>query len=254
MFDTDGPRPKPAPPPSRPVLVVPRPHPPRRGRSLRMVTAGLVLAAGTLISPAVALARSAPEHLSASLPSDTADAAEDGVVALQFWRCLGFPRTRDWYTWQISAPGVGTVRTKAATDRRGPNTARGPASIRSLPVGQEPRLTGQRDAGRRDAGRRDAGRPVARASAVGPAALGSVGVASSRTSAMVRSIEGVYAFAGGRYRNHEARLPLGTMYYEYDVYPRNRGTARDGYRLVVDTAGETAWFTPNHYLDFYRVA
>jgi ribonuclease T1 len=313
VFDTDGPRPKPAPPPSRPVLVVPRPHPPRRGRSLRMVTAGLVLAAGTLISPAVALARSAPEHLSASLPSDTADAAEDGVVTLQFWRCLGFPRARDWYTWRIPAPGCSTVfpasdstepahanrevplpssvgrspkgrtgadtvRTKTATDHRELKTAGGPGAIRSLPMGQEHRL-----AGRGADGQKAGGRPVDLASVIGPAALASdgatsagsvsghavpngptatgstagkatAGVASSKTSVMVRSIEGVYAFAGGRYRNHEGRLPLGTTYYEYDVYPRNRGTARDGYRLVVDAAGETAWFTPNHYLDFYRVA
>ena len=61
------------------------------------------------------------------------------------------------------------------------------------------------------------------------------------------------SFAGGRYQNREMELPIGDIYYEYDVYPRNCGAARDAYRIVVDFDTGRVWFTPNHYTDFYQL-
>jgi hypothetical protein len=60
-------------------------------------------------------------------------------------------------------------------------------------------------------------------------------------------------FAGGRYYNYEGELPTGATYYEYDVYPRTRGAARDAYRIVVNRSTGVTWFSPNHYTDFYRI-
>jgi ribonuclease T1 len=64
---------------------------------------------------------------------------------------------------------------------------------------------------------------------------------------------GRYNFAGGRFRNAEKQLPAGATYYEYDVYPRAKGAARDAYRIVVARSSGAAWFSPNHYGDFYRL-
>jgi hypothetical protein len=64
---------------------------------------------------------------------------------------------------------------------------------------------------------------------------------------------GRYNFAGGRYRNDEKQLPAGATYYEYDVYPRAKGAARDAYRIVVNKSSGATWFSPNHYGDFYRL-
>jgi hypothetical protein len=64
---------------------------------------------------------------------------------------------------------------------------------------------------------------------------------------------GQCSFAGGRYNNLERELPLGDTYYEYDVYPRSCGAARDAYRIVVDFNTGQVWFSPNHYTDFYRL-
>ncbi|MFC6016584.1 ribonuclease domain-containing protein [Plantactinospora solaniradicis] len=64
---------------------------------------------------------------------------------------------------------------------------------------------------------------------------------------------GLYNYAGGQHMNREGQLPLNATYYEYDVYPRNRGAARDAYRIVVNKATGATWFTPNHYTDFYRL-
>jgi hypothetical protein len=64
---------------------------------------------------------------------------------------------------------------------------------------------------------------------------------------------GQYNFAGGRYYNYDGQLPSAT-YYEYDVYPRAYGAARDAYRIVVNKSTGATWYSPNHYTDFYRIA
>src|SRR3954470_22156028 len=50
---------------------------------------------------------------------------------------------------------------------------------------------------------------------------------------------GRYNFSGGRYYNYEGELPAGASYYEYDVYPRAKGAARDAYRIVVNRSSGT---------------
>lgn len=62
-----------------------------------------------------------------------------------------------------------------------------------------------------------------------------------------------YSFAGGRYYNYEGELPTGATYYEYDVYPRAYGAARDAYRIIINGSTGVTWFSPNHYADFYRI-
>jgi guanyl-specific ribonuclease Sa len=64
---------------------------------------------------------------------------------------------------------------------------------------------------------------------------------------------GRYNYTGGRFYNREGELPAGATYYEYDVYPRARGAARDAYRIVVNRSTGVTWFSPNHYTDFYRL-
>ncbi|MEO3930819.1 ribonuclease domain-containing protein [Micromonosporaceae bacterium B7E4] len=64
---------------------------------------------------------------------------------------------------------------------------------------------------------------------------------------------GLYNYAGGQHFNREGQLPTNATYYEYDVYPRTRGAARDAYRIAVNKATGATWFTPNHYTDFYRL-
>jgi hypothetical protein len=64
---------------------------------------------------------------------------------------------------------------------------------------------------------------------------------------------GQFNYTGGTFQNREGQLPGGGTYNEYDVYPRSRGAARDAYRIVVDRGTGAAWFTPDHYLNFYRL-
>jgi hypothetical protein len=64
---------------------------------------------------------------------------------------------------------------------------------------------------------------------------------------------GLYNFAGGQFMNYEGQLPAGATYYEYDVYPRQYGAARDAYRIVVNKSTGATWFSPNRYTDFYRL-
>jgi len=64
---------------------------------------------------------------------------------------------------------------------------------------------------------------------------------------------GRYNFAGGTFQNREGQLPSGASYNEYDVYPRNRGAARDAYRIVVNRSTRETWFTPDHYVNFYKL-
>lgn len=64
---------------------------------------------------------------------------------------------------------------------------------------------------------------------------------------------GLYNYTGGQFFNREGQLPAGATYYEYDVYPRAKGAARDAYRIVVNRSTGATWFSPNHYTDFYRL-
>ena len=63
---------------------------------------------------------------------------------------------------------------------------------------------------------------------------------------------GQYNYTGGTFQNREGQLPQAT-YNEYDVYPRARGAARDAYRIVVNRSTRETWFTPDHYVTFYRL-
>lgn len=65
--------------------------------------------------------------------------------------------------------------------------------------------------------------------------------------------DGKYTYTGGRFYNREGQLPAGATYYEYDVYSRARGAARDAYRIVVDRNAGVTWFSPDHYSNFYRL-
>jgi hypothetical protein len=60
-------------------------------------------------------------------------------------------------------------------------------------------------------------------------------------------------FAGGQYKNLERQLPSGATYYEYDVYPRACGAARDAHRIIINRSTGATWYSPNHYTDFYRL-
>jgi ribonuclease T1 len=63
---------------------------------------------------------------------------------------------------------------------------------------------------------------------------------------------GNHSYAGGRFYNREGQLPTAT-YSEYDVYSRARGASRDAYRIVVNRSTRIAYFTPDHYVTFYRL-
>jgi ribonuclease T1 len=65
--------------------------------------------------------------------------------------------------------------------------------------------------------------------------------------------DGKYNYTGGRFYNREGELPSGATYYEYDVYSRAKGAARDAYRIVVNRSTGVTWFSPNHYTDFYQL-
>lgn len=65
--------------------------------------------------------------------------------------------------------------------------------------------------------------------------------------------DGKYNYTGGRFYNREGQLPSGATYYEYDVYSRSKGAARDAYRIVVNRSTGATWYSPNHYTDFYKI-
>lgn len=65
--------------------------------------------------------------------------------------------------------------------------------------------------------------------------------------------DGRFTFTGGQFFNREGELPSGATYYEYDVYSRPEGAARDAYRIVVNRNTGVTWFSPNHYTDFYQL-
>ena len=64
---------------------------------------------------------------------------------------------------------------------------------------------------------------------------------------------GQYNYTGGTFQNRERQLPANATYSEYDVYPRARGAARDAYRIVVNRSTRETWFTPDHYVNFYKL-
>ncbi|MEV4345535.1 ribonuclease domain-containing protein [Actinoplanes sp. NPDC049596] len=64
---------------------------------------------------------------------------------------------------------------------------------------------------------------------------------------------GQYNYTGGTFQNREQQLPLNATYNEYDVYSRTRGATRDAYRIVVNRSTKEAWFTPDHYVTFYKL-
>ena len=63
---------------------------------------------------------------------------------------------------------------------------------------------------------------------------------------------GNYNYTGGTFQNREGYLPSAT-YNEYDVYSRARGASRDAYRIVVNRSTKVAYFTPDHYVTFYKL-
>ncbi|GIE96079.1 ribonuclease domain-containing protein [Paractinoplanes rishiriensis] len=64
---------------------------------------------------------------------------------------------------------------------------------------------------------------------------------------------GQYNYTGGRFYNREGQLPANATYGEYDVYSRARGASRDAYRIVVNRSTRETWFTPDHYVTFYKL-
>jgi ribonuclease T1 len=64
---------------------------------------------------------------------------------------------------------------------------------------------------------------------------------------------GQYNYTGGTFQNREQELPVNATYNEYDVYSRSRGAARDAYRIVVNRSTKETWFTPDHYVTFYKL-
>jgi guanyl-specific ribonuclease Sa len=63
-----------------------------------------------------------------------------------------------------------------------------------------------------------------------------------------------WLYGGAVHQNREQQLPIGGNYREYDaqVYT-SRGQARGAKRLVVNVDSLAAWYSPNHYTDFYRM-
>ncbi|BCJ52339.1 hypothetical protein Asp14428_38140 [Actinoplanes sp. NBRC 14428] len=64
---------------------------------------------------------------------------------------------------------------------------------------------------------------------------------------------GQYNYTGGTFQNRERQLPTNASYNEYDVYPRAKGASRDAYRIVVNRSTKETWFTPDHYVNFYKL-
>ena len=64
---------------------------------------------------------------------------------------------------------------------------------------------------------------------------------------------GQYNYTGGTFQNREGELPANANYNEYDVYSRAKGASRDAYRIVVNRSTRETWFTPDHYVNFYKL-
>lgn len=63
-----------------------------------------------------------------------------------------------------------------------------------------------------------------------------------------------WLYGGAVHQNREGQLPRARSYREYDaqVYTR-RGQSRGAKRIVIDVSSYAAWYSPNHYTDFYRM-
>ncbi|TVT19053.1 ribonuclease N [Amycolatopsis acidiphila] len=64
---------------------------------------------------------------------------------------------------------------------------------------------------------------------------------------------GQYNYSGGVFQNREGELPACDSFNEYDVNPRAKGAARDAARIVRDVTTGVVWYTPDHYVNFYRI-
>jgi guanyl-specific ribonuclease Sa len=63
-----------------------------------------------------------------------------------------------------------------------------------------------------------------------------------------------WLYGGAVHQNREGQLPRSRSYREYDaqIYTRS-GQSRGAKRIVIDINSYAAWYTPNHYTDFYRM-
>jgi guanyl-specific ribonuclease Sa len=63
-----------------------------------------------------------------------------------------------------------------------------------------------------------------------------------------------WLYGGAVHQNRERQLPIAGRYREYDaqVYT-SRGQSRGAKRIVIDIYSYAAWYSPNHYTDFYRM-
>lgn len=55
------------------------------------------------------------------------------------------------------------------------------------------------------------------------------------------------------YRNNPPRLPTGTFYYEYDIYPVPATGGRDSKRIVVDRSTLVMYYTADHFRTFVQL-
>jgi hypothetical protein len=63
-----------------------------------------------------------------------------------------------------------------------------------------------------------------------------------------------WLYGGAVHQNREGQLPSGGNYREYDAQVYSyRGQSRGAKRIVVDLDAGEAWYSPNHYTDFYRM-
>ncbi|MBX3388623.1 MAG: hypothetical protein KF691_04125 [Phycisphaeraceae bacterium] len=59
-------------------------------------------------------------------------------------------------------------------------------------------------------------------------------------------------YPGGRvFQNREGLLPQGGQYREFDVNPKPLTGSRDAERIVIDSLSGNAYYTPDHYQNFY---
>jgi guanyl-specific ribonuclease Sa len=61
-----------------------------------------------------------------------------------------------------------------------------------------------------------------------------------------------WIYGGAVHQNRERQLPTSGRYREYDaqIYTR-RGESRGAKRIIIDISTYAAWYSPNHYTDFY---
>jgi guanyl-specific ribonuclease Sa len=63
-----------------------------------------------------------------------------------------------------------------------------------------------------------------------------------------------WLYGGATHQNRERQLPRDGTYREYDAHVYSyRGQSRGARRIVIDIDTYEAWYTPNHYRDFYRM-